>query len=135
MKASLPSSDATISCGSGPAGMRARTCKVEGSTMATVLSLFASTRSANDDSCADAPLARTEAAIRHPTILTRLFFFFMSFLSDGSSLNKPNLQRSPRRRSRGPGPLKIKSAELASHVHYFANEKQTWNLTTFHCLG
>src|SRR5438094_808 len=37
--------------------------------------------------------------------------------------------------SRGcPGPLEIKSAEMAGHVNDFSDEKQSWNLSTFHCF-
>ncbi len=33
------------------------------------------------------------------------------------------LQRLSRRRSRGPGPLKIEAAEMAGNVYYFADEE------------
>jgi|SRR5580704_13342066 hypothetical protein len=71
MYATRPSVDATISCGSVPAGTRATIFMLAGSTIAIALSLFSSTSNAGDGVCANADVpkasiinAATQAAQR-----------------------------------------------------------------------
>src|SRR5579864_740189 len=134
MYASFPSSDATISCGSGPEGMRASTWSVAGSTIATVLSLFANTRSVPDELWANAVLTMKIAATKQP-VMRRKSFVIIITPNHYSQFRQASLHRSPRRRSRGPCPLKVIAAELARHIHDLADEKQTRNFTAFHRLG
>src|SRR5882757_3216194 len=103
MYATLPSVDATISCGSVPAGTRATTLMLAGSTIAIVLSLFSSTSNAGDGVCAnvDAAPASSSAAVAH---ISRSIFGHRTFAvildsllpSDSRSLGKfaPAPQRS-----------------------------------------
>src|ERR1035437_5282407 len=99
--------------------MRARTCKVAGSTMATVLSLFGSTRSVDADAC---------QRILRRNVLATLIALPPNFW-------KGSLQRSTRRRSRCPGPLKVEAAEVARHVDDFTDEVKTWDFADVHRLG
>src|SRR6267378_8060142 len=66
MYASLPSADATISWGSGPAGTRATICKVAGSTIASELSLFSSTSNAGEGVCAAVKFAASRKTPNAP---------------------------------------------------------------------
>src|SRR5579863_914470 len=71
MYATRPSVDATISCGSVPAGTRATTFMLAGSTIAIALSLFSRTSNAGDGVCADADeptiIANAQTAHALPT--------------------------------------------------------------------
>jgi len=44
------------------------------------------------------------------------------------------LERSPGRRSRGPGPLKIEAAKMSGHVDHFSDEIQAWRFAALHRL-
>src|SRR5882762_6317344 len=69
-----------ISWGSGPAETRARICRVEGSTRATVLSLFASTRSVGEGACANAAITMNVVAMRQQILdMKRVFLRIVSF--------------------------------------------------------
>src|SRR5271167_4301218 len=46
-----------------------------------------------------------------------------------------SLQRSARRHARGPGPLEVEAAEVAGHVHDFADEVKTGNFAASHRFG
>src|SRR5579864_466158 len=135
MYASFPSSDATISWGSGPEGMRASTCSVAGSTIATVLSLFANTRSVPDEPCANAVLTMKIAATKQPVMRRKSLVIIVISPNHYSQFRQASLHRSPRRRSRGPCPLKVIAAELTRHIHDLADEKKARNFTAFHRLG
>src|ERR1700722_5879028 len=82
MYATRPSVDATISCGSVPAGTRATIFMLAGSTIAIALSLFSNTSSAADGVCAatDAATPNSSAAAAHssPTIFSRRGFAVIS---------------------------------------------------------
>src|SRR5437899_3092922 len=65
MYAYFPSSDATISCGSSPAGTRPTTFNVPGSTIAIDLSFFSSTSKAGDGIWASRELPTKNR--RHPS--------------------------------------------------------------------
>src|SRR5438874_89627 len=78
MYASLPSSDAITSWGSWPAGTRATTCKLSGSTMASVSSLFSSTSSAGGEGiCAETRIATSSIIPRQPVSSLELLIHFM----------------------------------------------------------
>jgi hypothetical protein len=45
------------------------------------------------------------------------------------------LDRSAGSHGRGPGPLEVEAAEVAGHVDYFADEKETGDVACFHGAG
>src|SRR5947208_13820954 len=94
MYARLPSGDATISCGSCPAGTRATICKFAGSTIASMLSLFSRTSNAGEGVCASARFAATKKtpSTDAPQIETRLFLLMYRMVLF------PFLQRDSRRK-------------------------------------